>query len=226
MTKNTSLLGKDYWKNFFKLLLQVLLTAIVGGIVALAVDSEILFIIILALGILYFGRSFYLKNRLYQMDVFKNKLLETGEYELERLNSMSYMELNLRQAFHKVVPNASNLSYEEFKALTKTKSKEAVVALAQATGAVAGAIGAAASQTIASTDWDAGKSRYTCRNCGRMGTIGSPCSSGVKGAFCVAVEVKDSLKQKYTCRNCGRIGTLHSPCPATNGGFCTPVGNS
>ena len=59
------------------------------------------------------GRSFYMKNRLDQMDIFKNRLLETGEYDLERLNSMSYMELNLRQAFHKVVPNASNLSLSD-----------------------------------------------------------------------------------------------------------------
>lgn len=225
MTKNTSLFGKDYWKNFFKLLLQVLLTAIVGGIAALAVDSEILFIIILALGILYFGRSFYIKNRLYEMDAFKNRLLETGEYDIERLNSMSFMELNLRQAFHNVVPNASSLSYDEFKALTKAKGKEAVVGLAQAVGAVAGALGAAAQSANNSSGGGDVYSRYTCRNCGRIGTINSPCASA-KGAFCVAVEVKDSLKQKYTCRNCGRIGTLHSPCPATNGGFCTPVGKS
>ena len=69
-----------------------------------------------------------MKTRLDQMDIFKNRLLETGEYDLERLNSMSYMELNLRQAFHKVVPNASNLSYDEFKAMTKAKGKEVVVA--------------------------------------------------------------------------------------------------
>jgi hypothetical protein len=194
MTKNTLLLGKGYWKNFFKLLLQVLLTAIVGGTAALAVDSEILFIIIFAFGILYFGRSFYIKNRLYQMDVFKNKLLETGEYDLEQLNSMSYMELNLRQSFHEIVPNGSNLSYDEFKAMAKAKGKEAVVGLAQAAGSVAGALGAAAAQ---SANNSSNSKAMVCRNCGhRMGyfqknnmhggVFGNPCEK--VGKRCVAAD--------------------------------------
>lgn len=181
--KNTSIFGKDYWKNFFKLLLQLLLTAIVGGIAALAIDSETLFIIILGLGILYFGRAFYIKNRLYEMDAFKNRLLETGEYDIERLNSMSFMELNLRQAFHKVVPNASSLSYDEFKALTKAKGKEAFVNAAKVASIIATSAEDAFSNKIS-----------ICRNCGhRMGVLekdpnltgNNPCQA--EGKRCVAV---------------------------------------
>jgi hypothetical protein len=194
MTKNTSLLGKNYWKNFFKLLLQALLIGIVAGILGAIAESEILFFVIFLLGILYFGRSFYIKNRLDQMDIFKNRLLETGEYDLERLNSMSYMELNLRQAFHKVVPNASELSYDEFKAMTKAKGKEAVVAAAQATGEIVGAISAGL-EKAASTENTSSSKAMVCRNCGhRMGffqknklhggVFGNPCEK--EGKFCVA----------------------------------------
>ena len=109
------------------------------------------------------GRSFYMKNRLDQMDIFKNRLLETGEYDLERLNSMSDMELNLRQAFHKVVPNASNLSYDEFKAMTKAKGKEVVVAAAQATGEIVGAFSAGLEKAASAEDTSSSKA-MVCRN--------------------------------------------------------------
>ena len=58
MTKNTSLLGKNYWKNFFRPLLQTLLNGIVAVIVAGIAESAILFFIIFVLGMLYWAVRF------------------------------------------------------------------------------------------------------------------------------------------------------------------------